>query len=143
MFRTPKSGIQDRSKHEYFERLDVDGDPVWTPNLSQRGHILSRPGQVHWAVRMTYNLVVARYVLTVFIDEDGTLALYEGRQPWGPWNKFYEGTLAGTGHRFGLSFVNKPGWLSADGLTWWSVFSGLGADDAFNVIKGTLEIEIK
>lgn len=42
--------------------------------------------------------------------------------------------------KLGVSFVNKEGWLAADGRTWWAVFGGINEYDGFNVVRATLTI---
>lgn len=138
LLRVPRNAVQDRTQHEYFAGLDPTGHPLWSRALAQKAPILRRPGQVHWAVRMTWNPVLKRYLLCFFVDKRATLAVYEGPYPWGPWTKIHEATLLDTTEKFSLTFVNKENWLSRDGLTWWGVLTGLGSYDSFGVVKAVL-----
>lgn len=141
MFRAPRGSIQDFSSHEYFTGLTPTGDPMWSSRIGARGAILSRPGAVHWGPRISHLPGLDRYLLTIFTDLQGSLAVYEGPRPWGPWTLIHEEVLLDGVEKFGLSFVSAPGWLSADGRSWWAIFSGGDDYDALNVIRADLTLE--
>lgn len=141
MLRAPRGSIQDVSTHEYFTGLDAQGEPTWDGRVGARRPVITRPGEVHWAPRISHHPGLDRYLLTIFTDSQGTLAVYEGPKPWGPWTLIHENVLLDGVEKFGLSFVSAEGWLSPDGRSWWAIFSGDGSYDALNVIRADLTLE--
>ncbi len=142
--RLPVTSIADRSRHEYFTGLDGAGNPMWTSDIGMRRPMFSRP-TIHWGAGVSYNPVLNRYVLAFFVDNRGTLAIYEGPAPWGPWSSVFEGRLFDDIEKFSVFFVNKndgmDNWLSDDGLTWYGTTSGLGSNmawDSFNLVRARL-----
>jgi hypothetical protein len=99
-----------------------------------------------------YDAALGRYLLTTGHyasgnDDDssaGQVGLFEAPNPWGPWSTigYYDnwgGLKAETGGDF-LSLRLPSKWISADGRTFWAVFSGLKSFDSFNVVRGVLDV---
>ena len=93
---------------------------------------------------MTYFPTLGRYIFT---QSHGTpnevqkFALYDGPNPWGPWTTIaYYDNWGSYGTSLGLWYSIVPKWISADGKTFWMLFSGGSGGtvdmDAFYLIKG-------
>ena len=80
-------------------------------------------------------------------NEVQKFALYDARNPWGPWTTIaYYDNWGSYGTSPGLWYSIVPKWISADGKTFWMSFSG-GSDgtvnmDAFHLIKGEFTLGI-
>jgi hypothetical protein len=98
---------------------------------------------------VVYDPGLKRFLLACFHVGPGQLGLFEAPTPWGPWTTiaYYEswGGMGAEGEGLTCGFPQK--WMSADGLTLWSVFSvygeggkkGINAHDRFNLVKATLQ----
>jgi len=99
---------------------------------------------------VVYNPALQRFLLTCFHVGPGQLGVFDAPAPWGPWTTvaYYEdwGRMGIAGEGLSCAFPQK--WISADGLTLWSVFSvygegakqGINAHDKFNLAKATLTL---
>jgi hypothetical protein len=101
---------------------------------------------------VVYDARLDRYLLTIGHHPQGNAAtgsagqigLFEAAHPWGPWNTVgyyddWDGISArDDGDFLGLHIPSK--WISADGASFWAVFSDVGAYDAFNLVKGALSV---
>jgi hypothetical protein len=95
-----------------------------------------------------YDPGLKRFLLTCFHVGPGQLGVFDAPNPWGPWTTvaYYEhwGNMGADGEGLTCGFPQK--WMSADGLTLWSIFSvygegaklGINAHDKFNLVKATL-----
>ena len=145
--RVPTDKLRDRSAYQFFHGLDRFGQPTWASEGRTASPIFTdangvTPGAV------VYNPAVKRFLLSSFHVGPGQLGVFDAPDPWGPWTTvaYYEhwGQMSDTGE--GLSCEFPPKWISADGLTLWSVFSvygeggkqGIRAHDKFNLVKVTL-----
>jgi hypothetical protein len=140
--RVPKDRIRARSAYEFFQCLDADGGPMWTPDIRDRGAVFVNPGSCYRST-VSYNAGLKRYLWcqTLPFSSDqrgprfqGGFGIYEAPEPWGPWRTvFYaEEWDVGPGETSSL----PTQWMSPDGRTCHLVFSG---DDAFSVRKAFLE----
>ncbi len=131
--RVPAAKIRDRAAYEFFD------EPVFTdPNGTRAATVVYHPG-------------LKRFLLTTFHTGPGQLGVFDGPTPRGPWTTvaYYDdwGGMGREGEGLLCSFPTK--WMSADGLTLWSVFSvygagakqGINAHDRFNLIKATLTLK--
>lgn len=138
--RVARNSVQDVSKWQYFD--GTSSSPSWSRKFGDRTPIFSRPAEIHWAATVNYNTVLDRYLLVFFTNYTGNLAVYEGPEPWGPWTRIHEAQfMGGTTDLYGMTFVNAPGWLSADGREWWFVVTGDEAWDSFNTMRATLTVD--
>jgi len=142
--RVPANSVDVRSTHEFFAGFDDAGVPRWTHDPAQCEPLLTLP-RTHWGNSLSYNPVLKRFLLVEFVDSAATAEFYDAPTPWGPFSLVTR--IAGLGgdtiRKFDLNFVNKPGWISADGLTWWAVLSGAGNNtgwDSFNALRFRLSI---
>jgi hypothetical protein len=113
MIRVHKDRVTDRSAYEYLKELDAD-TPVWTPDLKQRGPVLTFPARnengeewlwASWHPSVVYNPGLNRYILVSYGISDGdkpffsgwcarctqsaTVGMWHSKEPWGPWTRFY------------------------------------------------------
>lgn len=147
--RVPKRQLRERAAYEFFEGFDKVGKPRWTSDAAQMQPVFTdangvTPGTV------VYNPGIKRLLLTSFHTGPGQLGVFEAPEPWGPWRTvaYSEdwGGMGAAGEGLTCEFPLK--WMSADGLTLWSVFSvygdgakqGIQAHDRFNLVKATLKL---
>ena len=133
LMRVPSDRILDRAAYEFFVGLDSQGNPIWNPDIAQRGAVFSAPSRC-WRSSISYNPALGRYLWWQHGDEGpstpraDTFGVYEAPEPWGPWTTAYftplwDADVGETG-----SFPTK--WMSEDGASMFMVFSG---DDSFSV----------
>src|SRR5208283_4569485 len=130
-----------------FEKLNARGAPVWVAEIARAQPVFVDPSGVTPG-SVVYDPGLKRFLLTCFHVGPGQLGVFDAPNPWGPWSTvaYYEdwGEMAAEGEGLTCGFPQK--WMSADGLTLWSVFSvygngakqGIDAHDRFNLIKVTL-----
>lgn len=145
--RAPKDKLRERSAYEFLCKQDPTGQPVWMGDSTQAQSVFTdtngaTPGAV------VYLPAWNRFLLTCFHVGPGQLGVFDAPTPWGPWTTiaYYEnwGEMGVEGENLSCGFPQK--WMSADGLTLWSIFSvygdgakiGIKAHDRFNLVKATL-----
>ena len=145
--RVPRRELRRRAAYEFFGGLDRDGQPAWTANFARARPVFSNAAGVA-AGGMVYSPALKRFLLTTFHEGPGQLGVFDAPHPWGPWTTiaYYGrwGEMGPDGEGLSCEFPQK--WMSADGLTLWSVFSaygpgakrGINAHDKFNLVKATL-----
>jgi hypothetical protein len=137
--RVPKDRLADRSAYEFFQGLCAPDQPLWTPEIRERGAVFTHPGRCYRS-GISYNAGLRRYLWCQILPGDdprfrGGFGIYDAPEPWGPWTTvfFTEEWDVGPGET--SSFPTK--WMSADGKTLHLVFSG---DDYFSVRQATLTV---
>ncbi len=147
--RVPKDKIRDRGTWEFFRRLDASGRPVWVSHDAQAEPVFTDSNGVGIG-SVVYAPALKRYLLTTFHSGPGQLGVFDAPNPWGPWTTiaYHEdwGKMGIKGEGLTCSFSQK--WMSADGLTLWSIFAvygdggklGINAHDRFNLVKTTLRL---
>jgi hypothetical protein len=145
--RVPKDKIRERAAYEFFHGLDAQGKPVWTARWIAAQPVFTDANGIT-ASGAVYNPAMKRFLLTSFHTGPGQLGVFDAPDPWGPWTTvaYYDrwGKMGATGEGLTCEFPQK--WISADGLTLWSVFSvygaggkqGIHAHDKFNLVKVTI-----
>jgi hypothetical protein len=138
--RVPQDRIRDREAYEFFCRRDAAGRPVWTRDVTARGHVFHSPGRCYRS-SVTYNAGLRRYlwVQTGLGDDTrfaGGWAIYDAAEPWGPLTTAFATDAWDVGPGETASFPTK--WIRSDGRTMHLVFSG---DDCFSVRRCTLELD--
>jgi hypothetical protein len=145
--RAPRNGLRERAAYEFFQRVDAAGAPVWVANSAQAQPVFTDPNGVTPG-SVVYDPGMSRFLLTCFHVGPGQLGVFDAPTPWGPWTTvaYYEdwGQMGAEGEGLTCGFPQK--WMSADGLTLWSIFSvygdgakkGINAHDKFNLVKATL-----
>ena len=141
LMRVPKDQIRNRDVYEFFKRLDTDGNPLWTSDISQRGAVFTEPGRCHRSA-ISYNPALKRYICwqakypeSVDGRSAGMFGVFDAPEPWGPWTTVYytDNWDVGAGETGNF----PPKWISEDGKTMHLVFSG---NDSFSVRKATLTL---
>ncbi|HLK67604.1 MAG TPA: serine hydrolase [Bryobacteraceae bacterium] len=125
--RAPKNRIRDRSAWEFYEQLDIEGNPVWTRDASHRRPVFAYPANCQ-RVDVVYDSGIRRYLMALGYDHTGGWGLFDATEPWGPWTTVLHrqwDVLDTHGYRLPAK------WISADGLILTLVFSGIKPNDAF------------
>ncbi len=133
--RVPKDRIRDRSAYEFFERLDENGQPVWTKDVNKRGAAFSHPGKCR-RMDVVYNPALKRYIMIQGFDHDSGFGIFDAPAPWGPWTTAFYTEKWDVEQAHGYRLPSK--WISADGTTMYVVFCCAGHYDAFAVRRMTL-----
>ncbi|HEY66293.1 MAG TPA: DUF4185 domain-containing protein [Caldilineae bacterium] len=132
--RVLKDRIRDREAYEFFQRLDDAGEPVWTPDIHQRGPVFRYLGRCQ-RMDVVYNPGLRRYLLALGFNHRGGWGIFDAPEPWGPWTTAFHTVYWGLGNTHYYRLPSK--WISADGRTMYLVFSGRTYDgviyDAFCV----------
>jgi uncharacterized Ntn-hydrolase superfamily protein len=147
--RVRKDQVMDRSRYDFFAGLDMNGKPLWLPDISKRQPIFTDPKGTQ-RIAITYNAPLGRYILATSHQTSGkathtaALGIFEAPELWGPWATVYyddhwsieDGKDCRTyHHRY------PPKWISPDGRTMWLLYSGLDCGlYTFCVKKATLEV---
>jgi hypothetical protein len=144
LLRAAQDRFTQRESWEFFERLDADGQPVWTSDIRRRAAVFeNRDACLRSA--MTYCAPLRRYLWWQQVPQpvgardrgdtrfSGGFGVYDAAQPWGPWTTAYFTPHWDVGPGEHADFPSK--WMSADGRTLYLVFSG---DDSFSVRRVTL-----
>ncbi|MCX7007211.1 MAG: DUF4185 domain-containing protein [Kiritimatiellaeota bacterium] len=145
--RVPAGRLRERAAYEFSR-----GPETWSSDATQAQPIFNDARGVSSGT-LTYAAALKRFLLTVFHTGPGQLGVFDAPTPWGPWTTvaYYEdwSRMGAEGDGLTCSFPAK--WMSADGLTLWSVFSvygpgakqGIRAHDQFNLLKATLTLRQK
>jgi hypothetical protein len=147
--RVPAERIKEQAAYEFFQGVDPGGAPRWTGDSDQAGAVFvdANNDGIGGGV---YAPALKRYLLAAFHGGPGQLGVFDSPNPWGPWTTvcYLEdfGRMGATGEGLLCTFPQK--WMSADGLTLWSIFScyggsaktGIQAHDRFNLVKVTLRL---
>jgi hypothetical protein len=147
LMRAPKGRITERESWEFFERIDKDGQVVWTDNAKRRGAVFNHnDGCLRSA--MTFNAPLRRYLWWQQIPApkgsrdrgdtrfNGGFGIYDAPEPWGPWSTVFYTEKWDVGPGEHGDFPAK--WMSEDGCELYLVFSG---NDCFSVRKATLVLK--
>lgn len=143
MGRVNRAMLKIREAYEFFAGLDANRAPLWSVDVNDRKPHFTDPAGTE-GVQVVYNAAIKRYLLTVHRGSQGTLGIFDAPEPWGPWTTvaYYDNWLGlkGTGVKREMLFINIPTkWISADGRTFWVIFTG--GQDRFNLIKAELSLE--
>ena len=148
MARALRTRLRERGAYQFFEKLDAEEAPVWVAEIAQAQPVFVDPNGVTPGA-VVYDPGLKRFLLTCFHVGPGQLGVFDAPNPWGPWTTiaYYEdwGKMGAEGEGLTCGFPQK--WMSADGLTLWSIFSvygdgakrGINAHDRFNLVKVTLK----
>lgn len=146
--RVPADRVKEQAAYEYFQGVDPGGQPRWTSDGDRAEAVFDAENDSIGDV--VYAPALKRYLAASFHGGPGQLGVFDSPNPWGPWTTvcYYEdfGRMGASGEGLCCTFPQK--WMSADGLTLWSVFScyggsaktGIQAHDRFNLIKVTLQL---
>ena len=146
--RVLRNRMREQTAFEFFQGTSQAGGPLWGGDSAQAQPVFTDANGVK-SPSIVYNPGLKRFLLTCFHTGPGQLGVFDAPNPWGPWTTVacYEdwGRMGAEGEGLSCSFPQK--WMSADGLTLWSVFSvygegakkGIYAHDRFNLIRATLQ----
>lgn len=146
--RVPQSKILDQFAYEFFQGADGKNRPQWKSDFATAQPVFIDPNGVSHCT-VVYDPPLHRYISTSFHEGPGQLGIFDAPEPWGPWTTvaYYEnwGDMGKVGEGLSCEFPRK--WMSADGLTMWSIFAvygeggkiGVKAHDKFNLVKVTIE----
>lgn len=152
MYRVSADKMLDRSAYEFFAGLARNGEARWSKDINARAPVHTFPrGWVNYTNLFEGDLVVESWVPSVVYNEplglymmvtcgigcapDGTefgkpsyLGFWVSTTPWGPWRQVHE-EKAWTpgGDPESLAFTPRiaPKWISADGKSFWLVWSDI------------------
>jgi hypothetical protein len=146
--RAPGNRLRQRAAYEFFYKSDEAGQTMWVPDIAQAQPVFADPNGVSPGA-VVFVPGLRRFLLICFHVGPGQLGVFDAPNPWGPWTTiaYYErwGDMGTEGEGLTCGFPQK--WISADGLTLWSIFSvygdgakrGINAHDRFNLVKATLQ----
>lgn len=145
--RVPRGRIREAAAYEFFSGIETNGGPGWSAEAGAAQAVFTDPHGVSPGSAV-YDTPLNRYLLACFHAGPGQLGVFEAPTPWGPWDTVdYEEAWGGMGTKGeGLTCSFPRKWMSADGLTLWTIFSvygeggkkGVHAHDRFNLLKATL-----
>jgi hypothetical protein len=139
LMRVPKGEIRQRSSYEFLKGVDAGGIPVWTTDITQRGAAFTFQGGCN-RIDVVYNAGTERYLMTMRsrakVRGESQFSIYDAPEPWGPWTTVYY-DKAPFNEDWGESQHIPTKWISADGKTFYMVYSG---GDSFSVRKATLTV---
>lgn len=152
LFRVRTEAILDRNAYEFFGGLGNDGAPRWVRDIKDRKPALRYPpGWVNrtnlfpgdlvvesWLPSVVYNAPLGLYMMAsagIGCAADGTefgkasyLGFWISATPWGPWRQVHE-DMAWTpgGNRAARAYAPQiaPGWIAADGKSFWLIWADL------------------
>ncbi|HEV8606233.1 MAG TPA: serine hydrolase [Tepidisphaeraceae bacterium] len=134
--RVPKSRLRERAAYEFLQTIGKNF-VLWSSDISQRGPVFLHPGKCYRS-GITYNAPLKRYLWCQTLPSTdprfkGGLAIYDAREPWGPWTTAYYNENWDTAPGESSTFPTK--WITPDGKTLHLVFSG---EDSFSVREAKL-----
>lgn len=137
--RVPRDQITVRNAYEFLSAVDVEGKPVWTRHIHERGPVFTHAGKCYRS-GISYNAGLGRYLWFQIVPEgdtrfEGGFGIYDAPEPWGPWTTVYFTTEWDVGPGERGTFPTK--WMSADGKTCYLVFSG---NDYFALRKAIISL---
>jgi hypothetical protein len=92
--RVPRAEILNEAAYEFFVGLDINGDPIWSSNIADRGPVYEFPGGSS-RLDVVYNPGLGRYLMTMrgrdraLAGNPNHFSIYEAPEPWGPWTTVY------------------------------------------------------
>jgi hypothetical protein len=141
LFRVPKDRLRDRGAYEYFAGLATGGGAKWTPRVEGRvpahtfaaGWVNRLEHPYAWHPSVVYDEPLGVYLMANWgngADEKGRwftrpsyLGLYAADRPWGPWRQVHEDIAWSPpgGDQGGQCYQPQimPGWVAADGKSFW------------------------
>jgi hypothetical protein len=142
--RVPQDQLRSQDAYEFFVRLEPQGQPVWSKDITERGAVFTHPGRCYRS-GITYDAALKRYLWVQILPQShhpqgprfqGGFGVYDSPEPWGPWTtvSFTEDWDVGPGESG--SFPAK--WMSPDGRSLTYVFSG---DDSFSIRQAILTLK--
>ncbi|HEU4333782.1 MAG TPA: LamG-like jellyroll fold domain-containing protein, partial [Candidatus Eisenbacteria bacterium] len=143
LLRVPVAGIESQSQYQFFRGLDASGNPTWG-TFSERQPVFQDPNGVLRSSAI-YNPGLGRYLLVTnhTSDLDGNIGIFDAPEPWGPWTTvMYELGWPKGGEVVRTTFFANfsPKWWSDAGRGFVFVFTGVGANDSYNSVRGAFQL---
>ena len=169
LFRVPKERLLDRSAYRFFAGRAGSGRARWSADIADRRPVHTFPrGWVNYTNLFPGDLVVESWLPSVVWNEplglymmssagigcapDGTefgkpsyLGLWVSDNPWGPWRQIHEDTAwtpGGDPKARAYSPQIAPGWISADGKSFWLVWPDLAGIREFGRDEELVDAEM-
>jgi len=140
LLRVREDSISSPGAYRHFAGLDPDGEPTWNEDSQTRQPVFEDPNGV-MRNSAVYVEPLDRYILVTShtAKNEGNLGLFEAPDPWGPWGTVLYEDRWGSGHIPANAFYWNiaPAWIGEDGLEFVMVFTGKGANDSWNSVRGT------
>ncbi|MEP6785988.1 MAG: DUF4185 domain-containing protein [Sphingomonadales bacterium] len=169
MFRVHKDQLLDRSAYRFFTGHQRDGNAEWSANIGDRQPVHTFPrGWVNYTNLFPGDLVVESWLPSVVWNEalglymmasagigcapDGTefgkpsyLGLWVAGQPWGPWRQVHTDAawtpgVRGSARAYAPQIA--PGWIAADGKSFWLVWADLSGIREFGRDEALVDAEM-
>ena len=137
LMRVPHYRMLERGAYEFFAGMDEAGEPIWTLDVQARMPVFQDANGVGWTVSVSYNAGLNRYLLITEHGHTfgGNMGIFDAPEPWGNWSTVeYYSNWGDTLETFFWNFSNK--WLSEDGRAFTLIYTGIGAHDSWNTVKG-------
>ncbi len=142
LLRVPKKDLMRREAYEFFS--GTAQRPAWSRRMADRKAVFRDPRGVGWCMSVSYNAGLKRYLLMTEHDATvkGNIGIFDAPEPWGPWTTVHYGAVFGHPGEppttFFCNFSNK--WLSRDGRTFTLIFTGVGVNDSWNLVRGRFAV---
>ncbi len=156
---TPTTDLETEADYQYYEGLEEKGSPKWGTS-SEKAAVVLNDENGGGGISVTFDKGIGRYIVYDSHEDvcegkpceespERAVSLFDGASPWGPWTTVtyenqFDNTECGTnclGNDESDSFELPQKWMSASGLTAWSLYSGYpGAYDSLNLIEGTMSL---
>jgi Domain of unknown function (DUF4185) len=150
--RVPKTQILDRAAYQFFSGTTTLGMPVWSKKIEDRSPVCTFPhgwvGEIplSWIPSVVYNEPLGVYMMVNFgwkYDKPpqyppkvpSYLGFWTAPNPWGPWTQIYEDTAwrpGGDPNARAYMPQIAPAWISADGKSFWLVWSDYQGAGSFS-----------
>lgn len=147
MFRVKKEKILERRAYEFCAERRADGSAAWVRDVGARGAVAVF-SQDWECFSVAYNQPLGLYMMACshlkWLDQNATscestasgLGFWIASSPWGPWTQVFEKSPWLPGHASACAArpIIAPGWIAADGKSFWLVwadmYQGVGFDIA-------------
>ncbi|MBB3357211.1 MULTISPECIES: DUF4185 domain-containing protein [unclassified Novosphingobium] len=166
LLRAPVDAVTDRAAYRFFAGRDAIGQPIWSADIAARrpvhrfprgwvNHANLFPGDLvveSWLPSVVYNAPLGVYMMAsagIGVGADGTefgrssyFGLWVAHAPWGPWRQIHEEAPwcpGGDQHARAYAPQIAPGWIAADGRSFWLVWSDLRGIRAFGHDEALLD----
>ena len=142
--RVPREAIRDRAAYRFYAGTGGDGAPRWSEAIEDRNPVhVFPPGWVNthihpyaWQPSVVYVAALNLYLMANWgmgttpdgwwFGKPSYLGFWAARQPWGPWEQVHEETAwtpQGDAGARAYQPQIAPGWVAADGRSFWLVYT--------------------
>ena len=170
MFRVRQNRLLDRSAYRFFAGHGRNGTARWSADIADRQPVHNFPlGWVNytnlfpgdlvvesWLPSVVYNAPLGMYMMAsagIGSAPDGTefgkpsyLGIWVSKNPWGPWRQIHEDAAWTPGNDPGARAYAPqiaPGWVAADGKSFWLVWADLAGIREFGRDEALVDAEME